>query len=93
MRCTILSAAFALKECGEMTKAESLSLAEEPLELDSGSLKGDETLESIGWDSLAALGFIAAADARLGLELSPKALRECRSIPDLVILVGDRVAV
>ena len=46
-----------------MERSELLQELEELLELDSDSLKGNETLESFeSWDSLAVISFIALAD-------------------------------
>ncbi len=74
-----------------MNKREFLSLLEEVIEADPGTIKGTETLEDLGWDSLSVLGFIAAIDERFGFDISPKELNKCKTVDDLMALLGDRV--
>ena len=76
-----------------MSKSDFLLLIDELLELDSGTLKGPEQLEDVGWSSLAVVGFIATADERFGCAVSPTALVKARTPDDLVALLGDRIAV
>ena len=75
-----------------MNKREFLSLLEEVIEADPGTIKGTETLEDLAWDSLSVLGFIAAMDERFGLDISPKELNKCKTVDDLIALLGDRVS-
>ncbi|HEX5732555.1 MAG TPA: acyl carrier protein [Blastocatellia bacterium] len=74
-----------------MNKREFLSLLEEVIEADPGTIKGTETLEELGWDSLSVLGFIASIDERFGVDISPKELNKCKTVSDLIALLGDRV--
>jgi acyl carrier protein len=75
-----------------MNKREFLSLLEEVIEADPGTIKGTETLEELAWDSLSVLGFIAAMDEQFGLDISPKELSKCKTVSDLMALLGDRVS-
>lgn len=70
-----------------MTKQEFLVELEEMLELDSGTLKGDELLSELdGWDSMAAIGFIALVDTVSGIAVAPIELANSKSISDLAAL-------
>ena len=74
-----------------MTKQEFLKLIEEMLEADPGSLSGDEPLETLIWDSLAVVSFIALADEHLGVAVSPQALAEATTLADVLALVDSRL--
>ena len=75
-----------------MKKSEFLLLMDELIEADPGTLKGPEPLPEVeGWDSVAVMGFIALVDEQFELTLSPKRLAECRTIDDLVGLVGNHI--
>jgi hypothetical protein len=64
---------------------------EELLQLPSGSLQGFEALKDVpGWDSVAVVEFMALADEKYGVALSPRQFRECRSVQDLAALVTAR---
>jgi acyl carrier protein len=61
---------------------------EELLELPSGSLEGSTLLQDLpGWDSLAIVGFMAMADEKYGVVLSPRQFQTCNSLQDLAALV------
>ena len=74
-----------------MTKQDFLKLIEEMLEADPGSLSGDEPLETLIWDSLAVVSFIALADEHLGVAVSPQALSEATTLADVLALVDSRL--
>ena len=62
------------------------------LELPVGTIKGDESLESLaGWDSLAIIGFIAMVDGKFGVVLSTSALGAAKTVGDLAAMLGDRI--
>ena len=72
-----------------MTKREMLGLLDELLELEPGTLTGNEELGGLeNWDSLAVMGFIQLADERCGRRLTGQAITSCRSVNDLVALLG-----
>jgi len=74
-----------------MSKADFLALLEEIMDLARGSLKGDEALEDIPWDSLSVVSFIALVDEHLGVAVNPQALSEAKSIPDVLGLVASKL--
>ena len=74
-----------------MTKQEFLTLMEEMLEADPGSLAGDEPLDTLLWDSLAVVSFIALADEHLGVAVSPQALSKATTLADVLALVAERL--
>ena len=75
-----------------MTKTVFLDKLADILEMDPGSLQGDETLESIGWDSLCSLSFIVMVDEEFGLNFSGSQVMGAKTVSDLVGLMEDRVA-
>jgi len=65
---------------------------DEMLELDPGTLKGGEALESLeGWDSVAVISLIALADSDYGVTLPPKEIAGCKTVNDLLDLVSRLV--
>ena len=76
-----------------MNDREFLNMIEEVIAVDPGTLDGTETLDQLGWDSLAVLVFIATVDERFGLDILPKELNKCKTVSDLKAMLGDRVSV
>lgn len=75
-----------------MKTGKFLNLLEELLEMDLGTLRGDEKLDSLnGWDSLAVVGFIALMDRHFSLEVPAPEVTAARTIGDLIALAGDRI--
>ena len=75
-----------------VTKVQFLKLLDELLELDLGTLKGDELLTNLPrWDSLALIGFIALLDENFGVSVPATKINECKTVADLMALVKDRV--
>lgn len=71
-----------------MTSKEFMQEVETLLELDAGTISGKETLADLqGWDSMAAIGFIAMADAVAGIVIVPADLAKCKTVVDLAALV------
>jgi acyl carrier protein len=58
------------------------------LELDSGTLKGDERLENINWDSLSVISFIAHADGSYGISVPASKLHSVETVAGLLELVN-----
>jgi len=76
-----------------MRKPEFLKLLDNLMDLPAGSLRGEDSLEELeGWDSMAAMDFLALVDESFGCTLSPQRLAECRIVDDLVSAVGDRIS-
>lgn len=66
-----------------------LLLLDELMELPGGSLRGPEKLTELeGWSSIAMVSFIALVDEHFQLPVSPRELRKCQTIDDLIGLVG-----
>ena len=75
-----------------MKKSEFLTLLDELLENEPGTLKGGEELATLPrWDSLAVIGFIALLDQHFGLSVPGAKIVECKSVDDLARLAGDRI--
>ena len=72
-----------------MNKQEFIAALEEMLEVDAGSLRGDEMLTELPWDSLAVVSFIAMADEHLNAEVNPGKLAQAESLADVLAMVED----
>lgn len=59
------------------------------LELGLESLRGNETLDGLYWDSMALVMFIAMADEKYSVVISPSKLAEAKSVADLFALVNQ----
>lgn len=76
-----------------MKKSDFLRAFEEALELDPNSIAGSELLTDVEWwDSMAALVFISIADEKLNATVTGAQLQQCRSIADLLGLLGDKLS-
>jgi acyl carrier protein len=72
-----------------MTHDDAILLIEDAANAEHGTVRGNEALEQINWDSMATLSFIALVDDRLGRELDAKIVVKCQTVPDLLaILLG-----
>jgi acyl carrier protein len=72
-----------------MTRQEMLDQLAEIVEQDPGSISPASPLASLaGWDSLAVLGFIAAADKKAGVRLKAEQINACQTAGDLLKLVN-----
>jgi len=75
-----------------VTKAEFYANIDDILELEPGTIKGDEQLSSLQtWDSLAVVSFIATCNGLFGIVIPGDNVKKARSIQDLVGLVGNKV--
>lgn len=75
-----------------MNRSEMIGYLEELLEKPKGTLSGDESLATIpSWDSVAVVGFIALIDEKLGFRVAGKQITDCKTVNDLVALLGDRI--
>lgn len=75
-----------------MTRTQFLTLLDELLEQDPGTLKGDELLTNLPrWDSLAVIGFIALLDEHFGLSVPAAKINACTSVADLVAIVQSKL--
>jgi acyl carrier protein len=75
-----------------MSTQEFLRELEDVLEMPTGSIRGTEKLADLtAWDSMAAISFIAMADAKLGASVSADRLAACQSVADLAALFPGKV--
>jgi len=75
-----------------MKRRDFLHRIEELLEQPANSLSGKEELETLNWDSLKALEFLAMVDETFGgEELAPGELMEIRLVNDLIAILGSRI--
>lgn len=56
---------------------------EEMFELNTGTIKGTESLDSLNWDSMAVVMFIAMADKDFGVAVSAGDIRSAKTVDDL----------
>jgi acyl carrier protein len=73
-----------------MSKEEFLGALQEMLELDPGSLTGNEALGEVdAWDSMAVISFMAMADEKFGKSVTAQSIAGAKSIGDLYKLVSE----
>jgi acyl carrier protein len=73
-----------------MERVQFLCLMDELLELEPGTLKGDEPLEGLeNWSSLAIIGFMAIVHEHTGVIVLPRQISSCVTIDDLRALAGS----
>jgi acyl carrier protein len=72
-----------------MNRADFLNALDEMLELDPGTLTGEEVLEGLdSWDSLAVISFIALVDEHFDKVVAGEDLAKAKTINDLLALAG-----
>ncbi len=75
-----------------MTAKQFYHLLDELLELDPGTIKGDEVLGDLArWDSLAVIGFIALLDEHFGKVVPASTILACKTVADLAALADGGV--
>jgi acyl carrier protein len=72
-----------------MDQKQFVSLVEEILEVDPGSLGMDDSLEELDWDSLANISLIAEIDRRAGKSLNAERLAACETVRGLYALLDE----
>jgi acyl carrier protein len=76
-----------------MTRDSVLRKLEAIMEIEPGTLKGDERLADLeAWDSLKVMEFLAFADGEFSMAVPPKAVGACKTVGDLVGLLGNHIA-
>jgi acyl carrier protein len=68
-------------------RKDILQLIENSLELEPGSLNGNEALNSLNWSSLAVLSFMSLVDEKFAIVVSPKEMLNCKTVNDLIGIV------
>jgi len=62
------------------------------MEIPDGSLNASQALAEVdGWDSLAAVLFIALADEKVGVIISGDQVAKAKTLDELLSLLGDRL--
>jgi len=75
-----------------MKTHEYITALEDALEVKEGTIKPDLLLTELTcWDSMAALTFMALADQKLQVSVSGSQLQDCRTVRDLIGLLGDKI--
>ena len=73
-----------------MDRSKFFTAVEGLLELDPGTLTGEELLTDLpGWDSMAVVGFIAMVDETFGVIVPASQLMQCKTTADLAKTVED----
>jgi acyl carrier protein len=68
-------------------QTKALELLRKQFELER-PLTPDERLKDLPWDSIEALKFLALVDEHFGLQITGDQLAQCRTVGDLLALVG-----
>lgn len=72
-----------------MSIQEKISMLEEMLELDGGTLKPETELNSIDeYDSMAKLSLIVMMDDEFGKKLSGEQIRQFKTVQDILDFMG-----
>ena len=76
-----------------MTREQFVRELESSLEIPAGTLAHARALEDPSyWDSMSALTFMALADEKLEITLTGDQVVKCKTLDDLIALVGDKLA-
>ena len=72
-----------------MNESSIRKLVSEVTEVEESTLERDTSLESIGWDSLSVLSFMAKCEAEFGIILDSEGLSRALSVGDLVHIATE----
>jgi len=73
-----------------MTRTEFLKELEDQLGLPGGTLVDSQRLDHVeGWDSMAAVIFMAVADEKMGVAVSGDQIAKAKTVDDLLSLLGE----
>ncbi len=73
-----------------MDKTEILRALDEVLDVEPGTLTGDELVDDLPtWDSVAMVGVIGLADKH-GVKLTPRQIAPCQTINDVIALITSK---
>lgn len=71
-----------------MEPQDKMRLLEEVMDLESGTLQADTSLDDVEeWDSLAAISFISLLDSKLNKEVDLARLKRASTVSDLLMLM------
>ena len=75
-----------------MKKEELIAELEKIVEIDSGSMNENDSLEKyLGWDSLAVLSFMAMVDSKFQCQLDIGEIDKCKTVNDLLALLVEQM--
>lgn len=76
-----------------MTVKEFIAkLEEDVVFVPSGTLTKETVLEELDdWDSMATVAIIALADEYLGIQLNGEQIASCKTVDDLIKLMGHKL--
>ncbi len=73
-----------------MTNIEKMELLEECMDIDEGTLKMEDELNSFEeWDSVTALSVIAMVDEKFHKTLTGDDMKCCKTVADVVALMQE----
>ena len=72
-----------------MQQSQFISIVEGILEVDSGSINTQDSLDSLGWDSLAHLSLIAELDRLGDMTVDVSLLAQAKTVADLLLTVSE----
>jgi len=75
-----------------VTRTEFYATLDDILELEPGTITGNELLSSLTWDSLAVVSYIATCNGLFGIVLSGERVKATKSVGDLLALVAPHVS-
>jgi len=73
-----------------MKQSQFLTVVEGILEVDSGSIDTQDSLDSLGWDSLAHLSLIAELDRFGDVAVDVSLLSQAKTVADLFLTISAR---
>lgn len=72
-----------------MEETQFLTLIEEVLEVNPGTLEITMSLESVEWDSLSNLTLISLLDSQYGKQIGAQQLQDATNLSDLFALINS----
>ena len=72
-----------------MNKERIRVILEKILDVEPDSIRGNQTLASLRWDSMSVMDFIIQTEEECGITLSPSKIAECVRVDDLAALIPD----
>lgn len=72
-----------------MNETEFITMVEEILEVEHGTVSLDDSLEERDWDSLCNITFVAEADTRTGASIDADTLSKASTVRDLYDLINQ----
>jgi acyl carrier protein len=74
-----------------MNEADFRDMLEQILEVESGSVSMDASLDELDFDSLTTLSFISEVDTRLGVAIDASRIADATTPADLLAAIDEAV--